>query len=115
MIKLQLPYVNMPQEFVTLLKSNLQVTTSPAPVFDVIRPNKALYSILEKAFKEFDDGRGLEKVLMALGWANFRDRMAGVFIYKKIFGDFPSRTDMELVEEIKQTEMRFADHTVNSY
>lgn len=115
MIKLHLPFVNMPQEFVTLLKSNLQVTTSPAPVFDIIRPNRALYSILEKAFKEFDDGRGLEKVLMALGWANFRDRMAGVFIYKKIFGDFPSRTDMELVEDIKQIELRFADHTVNSY
>ncbi len=115
MIKLHFPFVNMPAEFVILLKSNISVSSSPAPVFDIIRPNRALFSILETAFKEFDDGRGVEKVLMALGWANFRDRMASIYVYKTMYGVYPSRTNMELVEEIKQVESRFTDHSVNSF
>lgn len=115
MIKLHFPFVIMPQEFVTLLKANLPVTTPPGPVFDVIRPNRALFSILETAFKEFDDGRGVEKVMTALGWSNFRERMASIYIYKSMHGDYPSKTDMELVEEIKEMEARFSDHSVTSF
>lgn len=115
MKNLHFPFVNLPREFVTLLKSNLNVTSSPAPVFDLIRPNRALFTILENAFKEFDDGRGVEKVMMALGWSNFRERMGSIYIYKTIYGNFPTKTDMELVEDIKQLETRFADHAVHSY
>ena len=115
MIKLHFPFVNLPQEFVTLLKSNLSVTNSAAPIFEILRTNPALISILDNAFKEFNDGRGLEKVMTALGWANFRERVASVYIYKSIYGNFPSKTDMELVEDIKLLENRFTDHSVNSY
>jgi hypothetical protein len=113
MIKLQLPHVILPKEFVTLLKTNLQVTSSPAPIFDVIRPNKAIYLSLERAFAEFDDGRGLEKTMMALGWANFRDRMASMYIYKVVHGNFPTSTSMDLVDDIKTFEHRFVDHGVH--
>ena len=115
MQKLNLPYVNLPSEFVTLLKSNLSVTTSPAPIFDVIRPNRALYLILEKAFQEFDDGRGLEKTMMALGWSNFRDRMASLYISKFIYGDYPQTTSMELVDDLKLLELKYLDHGVHSF
>ena len=112
---MNLPFVNMPQEFVTLLKSNLPGTTNSEPIFEIIRKNKALYSILENSFDEFDDGRGLEKLMIALGWFNFRDRMASVFIYKKIYGNYPAKTDMNLVDEIKDLEHRLSDHAVHSY
>ena len=114
MQKLILPHVIMPSEFVSLLKTNLSITTSPAPVFDIIRPNRAIYGVLEKAFKEFDDGRGIEKTMIALGWSNFRDRMASLYIYKSIYGNFPNKTSMELVDEIKELENRFASHGVHS-
>lgn len=115
MQKLHLPFVILPEEFLTLLKSNLSITTSPAPIFDVIRPNRALYHTLEKAFKEFDDGRGLEKTMMALGWPSFRERMASLYIYKVIYGDFPLHTNMDLVEDIKTLEQKFTDHGVHSF
>lgn len=115
MQKLHLPHVILPSEFVTLLKSNLSVTTSPAPIFDVIRPNQAIYLTLEKAFKEFDDGRGLEKTMIALGWSNFRDRMASIYIYKAIHGQYPKSTSMDLVDDIKQLETRFTNHSVTSF
>lgn len=115
MKKLNLPYVKMPAEFVTLLKTNLATVTSPSMVFDVIRPNQALCHILEKAFKEFDDGRGVEKILTALGWSNFRDRMASLFVYKSIHGEYPSKTDMELVDDIKLIEAFYSEHGIHGY
>lgn len=111
-MKLHFPYVNMPDVFVSLLKAEISVNSSPDPVFASIRPQRALYSILERAFKEFDDGRGIEKVLMALGWPNFRDRMASIYLYKTVYGDYPSKTNMDLVEEIKFFEERFRSHSV---
>src|SRR6478736_2306316 len=104
MQKLILPHVILPAEFINLLKTNLPVSTSSAPIFDQIRPNGALYIVLEKAFKEFDDGRGLEKTMVALGWSNFRERMASLYVYKAIHGEFPMMTSMELVEDIKYLE-----------
>ena len=115
MIKLHLPFVNLPIEFVALLKANHNVTNSSALILDIIRPNKALVFILETAFKDFDSARGLEKVINVLGWANFRERMASVYIYKSLYGDFPSKTDMELVDDLKFYESRYTDHSVNSF
>lgn len=115
MKKLRLPFVLLPVEFLNLLKSNLFVTTSPDPVFENIRPNRALYYTLEKSFKEFDDGRGLEKTMMALGWSNFRDRMASIFVYKAIHGEYPVQTSMDLVEDIKNLEQKYSQHGVHSY
>jgi hypothetical protein len=115
MIKLQFPFVNLPQEFVTLLKSNLSMTNAPEPILELISQNHALKSVLETAFSEFNGGRGIEKVIKALGWSNFRDRMASIYVYKSKYGDYPFKTDMELVDEIKSLENRFTDHSVNSF
>jgi hypothetical protein len=115
MQKFQLPYVILPNEFITLLKSNISVTTSPAPVFDVIRPNNAIYMSLEKAFDEFDDGRGLEKTMLALGWSNFRERMGSMYVYKAVHGNYPNKTNMDLVEDIRDLETKFVNHSVNGF
>lgn len=114
MPKLYLPHVVLPTEFITLLKTNLSSTSTSASIFEIIRPNQAIYCVLEKAFREFDDGRGLEKTMAALGWANFRDRMASIYIYKAIYGNFPNKTSTELVEDLKVIELQFASHGVNS-
>jgi hypothetical protein len=115
MQKFHLSYVVLPSEFVTLLKSNLSVVATPAPIFDVIRPNNAIYMSLETAFQEFDDGRGLEKTMMALGWANFRDRMSSLYVYKAIHGYYPNKTSMDLVEDIRDLEARFVNHSVHGF
>ncbi len=115
MQKFQLPHVILPAEFVTLLKANLPTSTSSQQIFDVIRPNLSLYSILENGFREFNDGRGLEKTMTALGWSNFRDRMASLYIHKAVFGSFPNKTSMELVEDIKNLESRFSENSVHGF
>lgn len=114
MIKTLLPFVPLPEEFVTLLKTNLSVLTSPSQVFTVIRRNKALYFLLESTFAEFDDGRGLEKTMMALGWPNFKERVASLFVYKARYGSYPAATDLKLVEDIIAFEQQFHGQSVNS-
>lgn len=105
----------MPKELVSLLKTNLKVTNSAAPVFDQLKSNRGLMILLEKTFKEFDDGRGIEKVIVALGWAHFRDRFASLYVFKTIYGHFPVKTDMTLVEDIKNIENLYDNYSVPSY
>jgi hypothetical protein len=112
MQKFQLPHVILPIEFVSLLKLNITATTSSQTIFDIIRPNQALYMSLEHTFREFDEGRGLEKTMTALGWLNFRDRMASMYVYKSIHGLFPLHSSMDLVEDIKTLEHRFTGHSI---
>ena len=113
MQKLHFPHVILPAEFVGLLKKDLPPTAGSAAIFENIKSFGALYTVLQKAFQEFDDGRGLEKTMVALGWENFRDRMASVYVYKSLFGDYPHHTSMEIVEGIKQLETRFLPYTVH--
>jgi hypothetical protein len=114
MQRFQLPFTILPAEFISLLKGHASQATNPEELFKVMRQNRALELILEKSFAEFNDGRGIEKVITALGWPNFRERLASVYIYKAVHGSYPGKTDMELVEDIKQLELRFQDHAVHS-
>lgn len=115
MDKLRLPYVNLPHEFLTLLKSHIPVTTAPSLILDHLKANRSLTAILEAAFQEFTGKHGLDQALMGLGWANFRDRIASIYVYKVIYGNFPTKTDMGLVEDIKQIESQFSEHALHSY
>lgn len=108
MKKMQFPHVILPKELVLLLKANLSSGNSSA-IFDVLKANRGLYEVLDLAFKEFNDGRGLEKTMVALGWSNFRDRFASLYIYKAIHGKFPLKTDMGLVEDIQKFEATYSD------
>ncbi len=114
MKKLHFPHVVLPKELVQLLKSN-QNANSAGPVFEILKSNRGLYEVLDVAFKEFNDGRGLEKTMVALGWANFRDRFASLYIYKAIHGNFPAKTDMGLVEDIQRFENTFSEMSVSGH
>ncbi len=114
MDKVAFPYVNLPKEFTALLKKNTSQLIHPSDVMVHLRSQKALFNVLEHAFSEFDEGHGLEKIFLALGWSSFRDRLASVYVYKTIYGDFPKKTNLTLIEEMKLFEARFLAHSVNS-
>lgn len=115
MQKLYLPHVILPSEYLTLLKSKPAVTSSASQVIDLIRPHQSIYLCLEKAFAEFDDGRGLEKIILALGWPNFRERMASVYVYKAIHGHYPSSTSMDLLDDIRALENDFQTYCIHGH
>ncbi len=112
MQKLTFPHVILPAEFISILKTNQSASGSVTTFIDVLKSHPALYFSMQVAFKEFDDGRGLEKTILALGWTHFRERLSSMYVYKAIHGVFPNKTDLELVDGIRRLEARFIHHTI---
>lgn len=105
----------MPQEFVTLLKTSMGATPLPSEVFKVLRANPALTMVMERAFAQFDDGRGVEKVMAALGWLSFRDRLCSLYVSKSLYGKYSHVTDLEIISGIKELESTYQQFAVNSF
>ena len=109
---IHLPALVLPKEFLTLLKEPNSAQKS-SQIIAILRASPALSMVLDSAFQEFDENKiGLEKISTTLGWDHFRDRMASVYVFKILNSVFPDKTDMDLVEDIKQFEKRFGDKTL---
>jgi len=115
MSRIKLPYISLPHEFLILLKANFSTAPTPTSIIEVIKDNRAIYKIFEMSLAEFSDGQNLEKAINVLGWSNFKERIASIFLHKEIYGDYSFKTHMHLIEEIKVFETRFRDHSVTSF
>jgi hypothetical protein len=113
MQKINLPHIVLPSEFLTLLKSNLTSANSQSLVSDLFHSNSSLEKYLESVFDEFSNGKGLSKSVSVLGWHNFRDRLAGVYVHKILKGKFPTKTEVDLIEDVKDFELRFSGHGIH--
>ncbi|MFP5492945.1 MAG: hypothetical protein ACLGG0_15695, partial [Bacteriovoracia bacterium] len=110
---IHLPALVLPGEYIALLKVPTAASGTGLPVVDMLRKTPALYMVMERAFQEFNEHKiGLEKIATTLGWSNFRDRMASVYIFKALHGTFPDKTEMELVQQAIDLEARFTDKSV---
>lgn len=110
-----LPYIRIPAEFLQLLKKNMGGTPVPSEIFKILNGNPALILVMGKAFTEFDDGRGIEKVMSALGWSSFRDRLSSLYVSKALYGKYSEKTDLEIINDIKEIENRFQNFAVSSF
>lgn len=110
-----LPFIRLPVEFMTLLKRNMGGTPAASEIFKVLNTNPALTLVMARAFAEFDDGRGIEKVMSALGWSSFRDRLSSLYVSKSLYGKYLEKTDLEIINDIKELEGRFQNFAVSSY
>ena len=108
---IHLPAIVLPTELVTLLKEPQAASTGlDSPFSRMARKSPGAVLIMERAFAEFNEHKvGIEKIFVTLGWANFRDRMSSMYLFKALNGSFPDKTDMDLVDEVKRFEQRFQD------
>lgn len=111
---LQLPHVKLPKEFTELLKMAVSTPQTEREIFDGLMAKKHLSRVIETAFLEFDDGKKLNPVMYGLKWANFRERLASVYVHKNVYGDYPLRTNTELVEGVVHLENRFKQHGIHN-
>ena len=109
-----LPFIELPKPFVEMLTNTYTGKDAIPSVISIIRANPALDLAVERGFQEFNDGRGLDKIISALGWPNFRERMASLYIHKIINGKYPEKTQMALVEDLKNFESHYFEHSVHS-
>ncbi|MBY0517992.1 MAG: hypothetical protein K2P81_13875 [Bacteriovoracaceae bacterium] len=110
---IHLPAMVLPKEFIELLKNPSSSVSTGNSVITQLNNSQGLMMVMEKAFSEFNENNiGLDKVYTSLGWTNFRDRLASVYIFKALNGSFPDKTDVELVKEIITFERRFKDKEI---
>jgi len=112
MKSLHLPYISLPFELIQILKTNLSINNPSLAIADIIRKSPSLSVILQRPFQEFNLGLDMERSIASMGWQNFRDRLAGIYIHKSLFGAYPSRPTIDEVLDIKNLEDIFSDHYV---
>jgi len=113
MHKFFLPHIVLPSEFLTFLKLNLASANSQNVVSELFHSNVSLEKYLESVFDEFSSGKGLSKSISVLGLHNFRDRLAGIYIHKVLNGQFPTKSQADLIEDVKDFEFRFSGHGIH--
>ncbi len=112
---LNLSYLKLPLELVDLCKLNMSEASSKEILYSNTIRRPHVYHILSNAFKQIDDGRGPEKIIVGLGWINLRDRMGCLYLSKFLFEYYPHHFQMELLEEIKLFEAKYSDFGVDGF
>ncbi len=110
-----LPYVHLPKELVELLKINLSNNNVLDEILSKIQGNRPLNLLIETTFPEFYESKKLEKMISALGWSSFRNRLTSLYIRKAQTGKFPDRTDINSVAEICDFEQRFIQYGMSGF
>jgi len=115
-MEVALPKVVMPVDFLTLLKGNrISVASDMNQLLAHIRSNPSFNALLRESFQEFDESKRLDIIIKNLGWENFRDRVASLYLYHNENKFFPPTTDLELVEDISDFEKRIEKHSVQNF
>lgn len=62
-----------------------------------------------------DVGDRIESILSALGWTNFRDRLAGIFLHYAREREFPRRSDFQEARHLVEFEGRVTAYTTSGH
>ena len=109
-------YVHLPDEFCTLLKSNMQTTGSGyqflrKQLWD--RPH--FQAILKRACADLNGSLSFERIINSLGWLGLRDRLASTYLYHQEFGHFPDVVLLKNIEDILQFEEQLKSQTIDGH
>ncbi len=112
---LRFPVLNLPDELVYLLKSNLtSVELQNKIVLEKINQNYALVQLLEGLFQEYDTQKRLPQALKKISWSHFRDQFASIYVYHQVHGRFPKEINLEMVRDIQAFEDKISDFSLHS-
>ncbi len=111
----KLSFIKLPYELVYLCRLNMSGNRYKDSLEELILKNKMLSFLLESTLKDLDDGRGLEKIIMGLGWNNFRERLTSIYAGKLFYGHFPQSFQLDLIEDIKDFENQFQNYGIAGF
>lgn len=111
--RIVLPYVNLPDELCALLKIDLSGHDYLDLIQNEIKKAPAISKLLNNLFKKFTESKGLVNALTVLGWPNFRDRWANLYLHKLEHGFYSSTPDTIYVRSILELESKLGHHCIN--
>ena len=112
---LHFPYVHLPPELVSLLKMNLSGMNFSEEIFSRILQNRPLAMLIESTFPEFFDSKKIDKMIVAVGWNGFRDRLTSLYVIKAQTGSFPKAVETLSVGDISDFHERLVHFGVSGY
>lgn len=112
----ELPHVLIPDHFTYLLRANM---TSNGPLYrdihQYIYQRKAFYELVQTNFKDIDPYGAADKLVKALGWQGFRNRLAALYLNYMWIGRYEGSIEQEVLNEILAVENLLAGSGVQNY
>jgi len=110
------PALKMPDFFTRLLKVNMQSSGQHfVGLQKYILDNQSFTALVELGLKDIDKDLHIERIIKALGWHGFRDRIATMFIYKEVNGDYPRHIPQNGVYGLLTFEDKVKPYTIAGY
>ncbi len=110
------PALNMPDYFTSLLRVSMQSSGQHFTGLQrYILDNQSFLGLVELGLKDIDKDLHIERIIKVLGWHGFRDRIATMFIYKEINGDYPKHIPQNGVYGLLTFEDKIKPHTVAGF
>lgn len=113
-----LPSLEMPKEFTQLLQLNLQQIESGQShdsLYKYIIQSEVLCALIETHFQHLYPQGKVHHFLRTLGWKNFRDRLASIYLHYLQYGSFPGVTSVNSINDIVNKELQFEKYTINGH
>lgn len=111
-----LPYILMPDQFTYLLRANM--TTTGALYRDIHQyfyKRKGLYELIRHNFSDIDPYAAADKLVKALGWSGFRERLAGLYLNFIWHGSYDQSVDQKVLQDIADFESFLSTNTIQNY
>ena len=110
------PRVLLPESFTALLKTNIHNTQDSLDKLNsLLSSSPSVAQLIEHSFLDIDPQKRVSIIVKSLGWRNFRDRLASLYIAHVIDGRFPEVSRTDLVEDLTDFEQKTIQYNVEGY
>jgi hypothetical protein len=108
------PSIQLPDYFITVLKSNMaQRSNFIVELTNYIRHYPSMLGLIRKYFKDVDEQIRLDIILKSMGWENFRNRLAIIFINFEKYHFYPDDLDQSFLPELVTLENKVKAFTTS--
>ncbi len=106
----------MPEHFTYLLRANM--TSNGALYRDIHQyfyQRRALHELVQANFSEIDPYGAADKLVKALGWPGFRNRLGSIFLNYMWSGRYDGGAEKEILQEVVAIEELLQSYGVQTY
>ncbi|MDC1174800.1 hypothetical protein OAT67_05375 [Bacteriovoracaceae bacterium] len=113
---IELSFVNLPDAFTYLLRSNMQSSGKTySGLRSYLNVNKGLKGIIEKSFKDIDRDCRFDRIINSLGWLGLRDRLAAIFLEHLHHGFFPHEVSLVQISPVLNFENKLKNSNIEGF
>ena len=113
---MEFPNVFVDRHFSYLLSRNLYASkNSNHLISQYIKRHKGFHQLVVNCFSEVSPEKSIDFIVSILGWKNFRDRLASLYIYYSQNGKFPPQANAQISEDLVTFDLSAAPHTASGH